>query len=445
MSVNLKDQIRNHYRAVDASQEAIEWAEIVARLENEITILAAPRGSRRSGIRVAIAVGAATILLIGLLPLLIRNDAQPPSATNMPTTLGESAPTTVAETEPTWSKVPATESGLGEGVIRRVAAGGPGLVAVGATAFDHGDPAIWTSVDGATWTRVTVDDEGGSEFAAIVKASGSGLIGVGEGVWTSADGLAWSPVPDPDGTFGNAEPTSVTVGGPGLVAVGVEGGGTFDIGAVWTSVDGTIWSRVPHDDDVFGERRAGVDITMSQVTAGGPGLVAVGKDWSNPDADAVVWTSEDGFEWTRVPHDENVFGGSGHQAISDVIATDSGLVAVGTERAARQQAVVWTSVDGLTWTRVPRPENGDLDGGQMNSVVVVDSGLVAVGWEGWTGGPNSRPAVWTSPDGIVWSRVPHDKEGIGSGLMWDVISTEKGLVAVGSDGTNAVVWLGPGS
>jgi len=177
------------------------------------------------------------------------------------------------------------------------------------------------------------------------------------------------------------------------------------------------------------------------VTVGGPGLVAVGMDWSGPDADAAVWTSVDGLTWTRVPVDEEVFGGSGHQAINGVTAAGPGLVAVGTERSARQQSVVWTSVDGLTWTRVARDESGSLDGGQMNSVVVGDAGLVAVGWIGWVGGPSSDAAVWTSVDGFIWSRVPHDEEAIGKGLMWDLVNIDRGLLAVGTDGTNAVVWV----
>ena len=274
-----------------------------------------------------------------------------------------------------------------------------------------------------------------------VIAAGPGLVAVGEGVWTSVDGFVWSRVPDEDGIFEDAGLTSVIVGGPGLVAVGVVTGGEFDNAAVWTSPDGIVWSRVPHDEATFGARSPGVDLTISHVAVGGPGLVAVGMDWSGSDADAAVWTSVDGLTWTRAPHDEEVFGGSGHQAIVGVTAAGPGLVAVGTERSARQQAVVWTSVDGLTWTRVARDESGSLDGGQMNSVVVGDSGLVAVGWIGWVGGPNSDAAVWTSVDGIVWTRVPHDDEAIGNGLMWDLINTDRGLVAVGTDGTDAVVWV----
>jgi len=52
---------------------------------------------------------------------------------------------------------------------------------------------------------------------------------------------------------------------------------------------------------------------MMSVTVGGPGLVAVGLDESSGDKDAAVWTSPDGITWSRVPHDDAVFGGEDEQ------------------------------------------------------------------------------------------------------------------------------------
>jgi hypothetical protein len=402
---------------------------------------------------VAVAAVVVTVLAIGVIPFLVGNEETRPADTVVPSSLAESAPTTLAESTPTtleelalmpgtWSIVPRTEGGLGEGGIRSVAVGGPGLVAVGSpvSGDEHGDAAVWTSVDGITWTQVPHDEEVfGDGNLESVTAGGPGLVAVGSSVvLTSTDGIVWSRVTDDDGTFDDSSIRSVTKGGPGLVAVGSAGEGA----AVWTSVDGIVWSRVPHDEAAFGGSPTGGP-SMWHVAVGGPGLVAVGIDWSGPDADAAVWTSVDGLTWTRVPHDEEVFGGTGHQAISGVTAAGPGLVAVGVERSGRMQGVVWTSVDGLTWTRVPPDESGSLDGGEMKSVVVGDSGLVAVGWIGWIGGPNSVAAVWTSPDGIVWSRVLHDEEAIGNGLMSNLINTDRGLVAVGTDGTNAAVWVRP--
>ena len=156
---------------------------------------------------------------------------------------------------------------------------------------------------------------------------------------------------------------SVTVGGPGLVAVGSDGldhmptsqGKEGADAAVWTSVDGLSWSRVPDDPSVFGG--LGNQI-MKSVIAGGPGLVAVGSDrpgsWSSV---AAAWTSVDGVSWSRVPHDEAVFGGDGIQLMVSVIAGGPGLVAVGMAGAPLNfEAAVWTSVDGIDWSRVAHGE-----------------------------------------------------------------------------------------
>jgi hypothetical protein len=91
---------------------------------------------------------------------------------------------------------------------------------------------------------------------------------------------------------------------------------------------------------------------MKSVAAGGPGLVAVGTDSSSDDGAAAVWTSVDGITWSRVAHDEAIFGGTGRQAMHAVVAGGPGLVAVGTDWPTDDaDGMVWTSVDGITWSR----------------------------------------------------------------------------------------------
>jgi hypothetical protein len=229
----------------------------------------------------------------------------------------------------------------------------------------------------------------------------------------------------------------VAVGGPGLVAVGVEGWIDREVAAVWASVDGITWTRVPHDETVFGG--AG-DVIMSSVTVGGPGLVAVGGQgwWSEGDGEAAVWTSVDGITWRRVPHDEAVFGGTGSQRMNSVALGGPGLVAVGSVGSQVDDlvdAAVWTSVDGITWTRVPHDEA--VFGGEriqtMESVTAGGPGLVAVGGDELTG----SAAVWTSVDGITWFRVPHNETVFGTegnpAPMLSVTAGGPGLVAVGAD------------
>jgi hypothetical protein len=86
---------------------------------------------------------------------------------------------------------------------------------------------------------------------------------------------------------------------------------------VWISADGITWSRLPHDEAVFGGNGA-----MLGVASGGAGLVAVGNY-----GDAPLWTSPDGVSWSRFVDYEGVFRGGDHP--EDVAAGGPGLVAVG--------------------------------------------------------------------------------------------------------------------
>ena len=63
---------------------------------------------------------------------------------------------------------------------------------------------------------------------------------------------------------------------------------------------------------------------MLDIAVGGPGLVAVGRDETGGDVDAAVWTSRDGLTWSRVAHDEEVFGGPGQQQMRSVTAGGPG-------------------------------------------------------------------------------------------------------------------------
>jgi hypothetical protein len=300
------------------------------------------------------------------------------------------------------------------------------------------------SLSTLAWSRVPYDEAVfGKEFEqamSSVTVGGPGLVAVGgagtdAAVWTSPDGVTWSRVPNDGAVFTRAGMSSVTAWGLGLVAVGQDEPNA----AVWTSPDGVTWSRVPHDEAVFGGEVGSIcgGAGMSSVTVGGPGLVAVGSDGS-PDcdggSDAAVWTSVDGVTWSRVPHDEVVFGGEtdGYygQSMSSVTAGGPGLVAVGSDVG---RAAVWTSRDGVTWSRVPHDE-AVFAGSGMNSVAVGGPGLVAVGQA------QNTAAVWTSPDGIAWSRVPHDEVVFGGGTDTDndveissVTAGAEGLLAVGSD------------
>jgi hypothetical protein len=436
---------------------------------------------------VAATVAAALLLVVGIVVADRDSDNVVTVAVSQPSVVEPAAPPVVAK--PGSSLWPLVFEDDGESGMSGVVAGGPGFVAVGDS--DVG-AAVWTSVDGLTWSRAPHDEavfggEGGQGMADVT-VGGPGLVAVGhqlvcsdhevldEGgsrrfdedgnpepdtvcedgnavVWTSVDGLTWSRVPHDEAVFGGDGPqwmSAVTVGGPGLVAVGrsnngYEGDADIDgqpregDAVVWTSVDGLTWSRVPHDEAVFGGVR---NQGMLDVTVGGPGLVAVGSDggnWWNPvgDMDAAVWTSVDGLTWSRVPHDEDAFGGD-RPAMLSVTAGGPGLVAVG------KGAAVWTSVNGFTWSRVIHDQRVGMTG-YMVDVTVGGPGLVAVG-SGVT-----QAAVWTSVDGLTWSPAANGETDPGTfhAWMWAVNAINGRLIAVGSrtpdrdSGSAAVAWMSP--
>ena len=274
---------------------------------------------------------------------------------------------------------------------------------------------------------------------------------------------------------------SVTRGGPGLVAVGWDGGSEAQPwweGAVWTSPDGLSWSRVPRDRDVFSSQFEAGEPEMIRVASGEAGrrLVAVGVDHSlGQRSAAAVWFSLDGLFWTRVPHDDTIFGGlSSYFQMDDVVAGGPGFVAAGVEAFPEGEfrrlphtdgvlinpvfwqdvpvcAAIWTSNDRLAWERVPAeqlPAATD-ENVRLIGVETGGPGLVAVGWRGQ---PEDRDTVvWASADGETWSLASDlggALRGPGSQVLLDVVAGGPGLVAVGADGgaggSSAGVWTSPG-
>jgi hypothetical protein len=284
----------------------------------------------------------------------------------------------------TWKGVRNSGSGFAGATMSSVAKAGQELVAVG---YDGSGAAAWISETGSGWTRV------GGKLSALrysamnsITAGGPGFVAVGqEGskavVWTSTRGRSWNRV----AVFGASGMAAVTAAGPGLVAVGSDKSGA----AVWLSKDGRSWTRVRDPLAEFGGAE------MSTVVAGETGLVAAGS-LSDP-YQAAVWTSRDGLRWTRV-HSSTLDMAS----ISDVIAGGPGLVAVGDavtdplenpgDRAGdTTYATVWTSGDGFVWKRRSTKHYGG-----MAAVTTFGRKLVAVGLEPGGEQGTGFAAAWVS-------------------------------------------------
>jgi len=322
-------------------------------------------------------------------------------------------------------------------------------------ALGSGDAPILTSSDGIDWTPA---DTPAANLLGVVQG-GPGLIAYGStpddkaALWTSADGLTWTPAHDPGGVFDVpssgmlpvAGVADIVAGGPGFVAVGA----SDDKPTVWTSPDGLEWTLAAQLASTSGwlydVEVVGADLVVE-------GAVDPDPDTS-PDPEHRAWTSEDGTAWSRtapdpIDYDVNPDPSAAHVTLD----AGPGLVAIAGEDdvpRAPQRTVLWTSVDGRSWTRVPEEQHG-IDGA-VGQAIEVGGQFVAVGERRGQADRYPDAAVWTSVDGLTWDPVTDDSfggpmtQGIG-----DIIDTGTRLVAVGGSGGDpdnqtagwsAAVWV----
>jgi hypothetical protein len=199
---------------------------------------------------------------------------------------------------------------------------------------------------------------------------------------------------------------------------------------VWTSQDGEAWTRIP-DIALGGDAEF---VGMNSVIAGGPGFIAVGWDFNRErfEGNAVVWTSVDGDSWQRVPAQGTEFSRAQMQDIAPYI---DGYVAVGANRGQLFVGTrgcndeicpeaAWTSPDGVDWTRV-ESDAFVSDWSTMTAVATSGAHIVAVGNQG-------DAAIWTHDPDAEWARVPH------SGLLFGGLIIEVYSVAFNGDRVVAV-------
>ncbi len=334
----------------------------------------------------------------------------------------------------TWTRVAEDDAALATGAVLMYAIteGGPGLVAVGGGCDDPEEACAirataWTSVDGTAWTRTPYDIEvfgpGGSLMEEVLVTE-HGIVAVGRtgevtdealllrpAVWISADGIEWArawegagmarglPAIDPPetGAFVLSPMQAITVGPDGtLVAVGtaVDELGV-GVAAVWTSGDGQNWERVPHDPGVFAGS-TGMDVVMLDVTAGESGFVAVGSErdhqgaglWWMGGVRPAVWTSADGTAWERITLDDQAFEAfATTRSISTVAASPTGFVTAGPIAADSGPVTIWTSADGTRWQVV-----ASFGAGYASSVIEAGPAMAAAGGM-------DHAAVWVGPPG----------------------------------------------
>jgi hypothetical protein len=330
----------------------------------------------------------------------------PPSATATTTPATSPAPTAVPTLLPSMTPAPTTPTGVPLGDVAVVRP-------------DRSDGAILNDVVVFRSRFIVGGNFGGPSDEARRAA-----------VWSSADGLAWTSVPEDGDAFATTFPTYVGLpgaGGIGALAandqtvVGVGGyGNGWGSGAragAWYSTDGSDW----HQAHVAGSKSA----FMLDVSAGGPGFVAVGAasipEVSPPTyAAGAIWTSVDGAAWSRV--DTGTFFAK--TIPTQVLRTDTGLlVALGIGKQALDfcsncfgnHYLVWTSRDGVHWTRMRALPVGNLD--DLDSFGVAGDQIIGL----------HDGSFLTTNDGATWTKLGTAPGDLGTRLL----STTTGALAMG--------------
>jgi predicted Ser/Thr protein kinase len=385
-------------------------------------VLEAPprRGVRQRALWMALAGGTLAVALVAAILLANVDEGPGPRDTGPEATAGVDPPTTSPpppseRLQLTWVPLKEPLPRPEDQVMSDVVAGPDGLVAVGhvqAAPFDD-DAAVWFSGDVDRWRASSSESLTGPEDQRLLGVTDfdGRLIAGG---WEGTDAAAWSSTDS-----GETWTRTATGLGPGLirdfailgstvVAVGAAGNDPFDQdAAVWTSADGLRWTPVL-DEDLQGE--GGQHVWA--VHAAGGRLIAVGFEYATDGSyDGAVWTSPDGLDWSRA--DPAMFEEAGHQVIKAIVGGTRGLplVAVGCEDDTQRcdiagqdsNAAVWTSDDGERWIMVELEGEWLVGPGVQTMYGISRQGdtFIAVGAHTAETG-DLDGAVWTSTDGGSW-------------------------------------------
>ena len=319
-----------------------------------------------------------------------------PSPSSSPTEGPTEDPTPTPTPEPTEAAGPievtwTAASGIDGGArITNVRFVDGQWIAVGGVDEDFLSAAIWTTDDGATWTRAEIGDtrdpDQYTQVLDVAALDGGTLVAIGSwgivpsdqfsrAIWLSTDGGAtWTETRQQEGALNALVP-----GGPGLVAAESSGGGIGPArGWVATSSDGLSWERMPM---TFEANLLAIALSGDRLVVAGGGETGIPGE-----SDAAAWYSDDdGATWTAI---ELPDAGVPEQVLS-LVPFDGGLIGTGDAASA------WVSADGAAWEQATIA-----DGAYAGAVAVVDGGFVAVG--NLVGQDLGEGQSWTSTDGLAW-------------------------------------------
>ena len=286
-----------------------------------------------------------------------------------------------------------------EVAVNGLASAGGQQVAVGSAG---GYPAVWRKSSGGSWILATslaqVSADQRLRALTSVTHGSSGWLAVGTpgpAVFTSADGTTWQPAAGPGSItdyLAGVAAVAAAAGPAGYVIVGklVAPGGAC-VADVWWSPDLTVWTRAHDVNDVAGSSQ------VLAVAAGAHGFVSAGSHDGQP----AVWTTTDGRTWTTIVLPAPP--GASSAVLQQIAVNGNRIAALGQEiTAAGSAPFAELSADGgAHWTQAPFTAPGpDMT---FTALTADAGGFTAAGQFGEPG--QQQAAIWTSANGTTWTPV----------------------------------------
>lgn len=339
----------------------------------------------------------------GLLAVLVgaATGAQSPSVVPAASPVAGQGPAVTTPLTVTWTTVEALsdpQAGASAAGLGMLPDGR--LALLGGTLDDPRDPdvtaAAWATSDGETWTSLKLKARPLSLAFAIGAIDETTVI---TGMDPDGAGAAWVQKGDRFGAPKDIDGLVVALLGDGdaLLGAGMDPTGAP---AVLRTTDGRAWTATqlaPSGRALAIVRSATSELVVAGATATPDGLL-----------EPVVWTSLDGATWTAVP----LGGAPGRWSAPVLLATTAGLVLAFNESTdAGAVARLYTSTDGATWQEAGLDPGGALRAGVVvggQALLIGDDRIVnGVPGDTWRSTPDATLAGWQPraaallPDGRV--------------------------------------------